>query len=62
LGAKDGGFGCQNIDQAGSSALITSKSLNNKDRKVKIQNVYRPGNEKKIQREREHKISKSFAP
>jgi hypothetical protein len=49
FGAKHRGFECQNIDRAGSSASITSKSLNNKDRNVKTRNVCRPGNEK-IQR------------
>jgi hypothetical protein len=61
FGSKYRGFGCRNIDQAGSSASITSKSLNNKDRSVKTRNVCRPGNEK-IQCERGRKISKSFAP
>jgi hypothetical protein len=44
FGAKHRGFGCQNIDRAGSSASITSKSLNNKDHNVKPRNVCGPGN------------------
>jgi hypothetical protein len=46
MGAKHQGFESRNIDQAGSSVSITSKSWNKKGRNIKTQNVCGPGSER----------------
>jgi hypothetical protein len=62
FGAKHRGFGCRNIDLAGSSASITSKSLNNKERNVKTRKMSLGPEVKETQSEKGRNNHKSRAP